>query len=107
MFVVSLAVITSNHNTHVTHSKVENEDVGGVPHGLVEDDDQDHQEVADEADDDDEGEDDGHDDGDDRDEDLEVRHPGVHLLGDVKGGVVGHIQGQVLELFQAVIKKVP
>ena len=88
---------------HATYSKVENEDVSGVPHGLVEDDDHDHQEIADEADDDDEGEEDGHDEGDDRDEDLEVRQPGVHLLGDVKGGGVGHFQ--VLELLQTVIRK--
>ena len=59
----------------LTYSKIENEDVGGVPHGLVKDDDQDHQELSDEADDDDEGEDYWHHDVDDSHEDLEMRHP--------------------------------
>ena len=54
------------------YRKVEDEDVGGVPHGLVEENHEHHEEVPDEADDDDEGEEDGHDDGDDEHEGLEV-----------------------------------
>ena len=48
----------------VSYRQVEDENVGGVPHGLVEEDHEDDKEVADEANDDDEGEDDGDDDGD-------------------------------------------
>ena len=44
---------------NITHSQIEDEDVGCVPHGLVQQHDQDDQEVADEPDDDDEGEEDG------------------------------------------------
>ena len=43
----------------------QNEDVGGVPHLLVEDDDDDDEQVADEADEADDGEDDRHDPGHD------------------------------------------
>ena len=49
------------HNTkvNITHRQIEDEDVGCVPHGLVQQHDEDDQEVADEPDDDDEGEEDG------------------------------------------------
>ena len=40
----------------MTHSKVEDEDVGGVSHRLVEDHNKNNKQVPDEADDDDEGE---------------------------------------------------
>ena len=59
-------------SAHIAYRKVEDEDVGGVPHGLVEEHHEHHEEVADEADDDDEGEEDGHHDGDDEHEGLEV-----------------------------------
>ena len=52
------------HNTkvNITHRQIEDENVGCVPHGLVQQHDQDDQEVADEPDDDDEGEEDWHND---------------------------------------------
>ena len=55
-----------------THGKVEDEDVCGVSHLLVEDYDEDDQEVADEADDDNKGKDDRDDDRDNSHQDLEV-----------------------------------
>ena len=44
----------------LSHRQVEDEYVGGAPHRLVEDDNEDDQEVPDEPDDDHQGEDDGH-----------------------------------------------
>ena len=52
------------------YRQVEDQDVGRVPHLLVENNHEHHQEVADEADDDDEGEDDGNHDGDHRHQHL-------------------------------------
>ena len=54
------------------YRQIEDQDVGRVPHLLVEDNHEDHQEVADEADDDDEGEDDGNHDGDHRHQHLQT-----------------------------------
>ena len=60
-----LKVLGFNHrhhhdHLHDHHRKVEDEDVGGAPHGLVKDDDEGDEEVPNEADDDHEGEDDRH-----------------------------------------------
>ena len=60
-----LKVLGFNHrhhhdHLHDHHRKVEDEDVGGAPHGLVKDDDEGDEEVPNEADDDHQGEDDRH-----------------------------------------------
>ena len=60
-----------------TYGKVEDEDVRGVSHFLVKDDDKDDEEVTDKPDDDDEGEDDGDNNRNDSHQDLKVSriHP--------------------------------
>ena len=56
-----------------THREIEDEDVGRVPHCLVQQNDKDDKKIAYEADHDDKGKQDGDDDGDDR-------HQGLQLL---------------------------
>ena len=56
-----------------THREIEDEDVGRVPHCLVQQNHKDNEKIADEADDDDKGKEDGHDDGHDC-------HQGLQLL---------------------------
>ena len=62
----------------MTHRKIEDEDVGCVSHGLVEQNDEDDKKIADEADHNDKGEEDGDDDGDDRHQGLQLLQ--VHFL---------------------------
>ena len=70
--------ITFPYKLFITHRKIEDEDVGGVPHGLVQEDNQDNKKVSYEADHNDEGEEDGHDDRDNGHQGLQLFH--VHLL---------------------------
>jgi hypothetical protein len=75
----------------VSYRKVEYENVGRVPHCLVEDHYKNHEEVANEADDDYESEDDWDDHWDDCYESLEVTHSRfLVLIGGVHGGGVVH-----------------
>ena len=64
MMMVTMKVMcglwTSHKRYSRPHRQIEDEDVGGAPHGLVEDDDEDDQEVPDEPDDDHQGEDHRH-----------------------------------------------
>ena len=64
MMMVTMKVMcglwTSHKRYSRPHRQIEDEDVGGAPHGLVEDDDEDDQEVPDEPNDDHQGEDHRH-----------------------------------------------
>ena len=75
-----------------SHRQVEDQEIGGVHHVLVEGDHADHEQVADEAGDDDDGEEDGHQDGHDLLKDLQVH--GQRLLSGIEGEVV-HVPGGV------------
>ena len=56
----------------VTHCKIEDENIGGVPHGLVEQNHQNHKKVSNKTDNYDEGEEDRHDDGHNGHQSLEL-----------------------------------
>ena len=62
----------------MAHRKIEDEDVGRVPHRLIEQNDENNKKIADKADHDDKGEEDGNDDGHDRHQGLQLLQ--VHLL---------------------------
>ena len=78
-----------------TYGKIENEDVRGVSHLFVKDDDKDDEEVTDKPDYDDEGEDDGDNNGDDSHQDLKMSWIHPNLLpsgGCLIYGCVIHIE---------------
>ena len=83
----------------LTHRKIEDEDVGCVSHGLVEQNDEDDKKIADEADHNDKGEEDGDDDGDDRHQGLQLLQVHFLLLPLVKLYCAIHLNNSTVKNF--------